>query len=160
MHGPQGQHALIITMNTISSLIAAIDSNDKMHNTVIGIVIYQSPSPCNPSRQYNGCTQPWGWRSRPTGKHLCSSALLDRIVINGFHTLLYVYHLFFYQNTHLLLLYLSIPLFDLAPTAIPSKPNVRHCVSLSPARLMPFYFYFTFNLFLSYLSCSHLSINV
>jgi len=142
VHGLQGRHASIITMNTISGLIAAIDSNDKTHDTVIGIVVYQSSSPHNPSRQHNGHAQPRGWRSRPTGKHLRGLALSDRIVIDGFHTLSYVYHLFFYQNTRSLLLYLSVPLFDLVPAAIPSKPNIRRRASLSPARPTPFYFYF------------------
>ena len=132
-----------ITMHTISGLIATVDSNDKTHDTVIGIVVYQSPSPRNPlSFPYNGRAQPRGWQSRPTGKHLRGSALSDRIVIDGFHTLSYVYHLFFYRNTRSLLLYLSIPLFDLAPAAIPSKPNVRRRVSLSPAWPTPFYFHF------------------
>ena len=33
-------HQGTITMNTMSSLIAAVDSNDKTHDTVMGIVIY------------------------------------------------------------------------------------------------------------------------
>ena len=139
-----------ISMNTISGLITAVDNNDRTHDTVIGIVVYQSPSPRNPShisthpasylatdntriaqsRQHNGHAQPRGRRSRSTGKHLRGSALSDRIVIDGFHTLSYVY------------IYLSIPLFDLALAAIPSKPNVRRRASLLPARPTPFYFNF------------------